>query len=138
MRIWGAAAIVAVALVPGHAAASCAAPFVEVQPAVGAPGESILVEGEFFIDGCNDVGGGNACNPFPQPPEEVESAMTDVRLELRRGGTVLDAVEVDADHAGRLQADLEIPVDAEPGRYLVDVVYGGLRQQRVAVQVEAR
>lgn len=136
MRPWIAMGLIVAAFVPGRAAASCAGPFIELQPEVAAPGDQLHIEGEFFLDGCNDTGGGSACNPIPAPPEPAPP-MTGVRLELRRNGAVLDAVEVDADSSGRLQAELTVPEDAKAGRYVVDVVHRGFRQQRVHVEVES-
>ena len=134
MRPWLAIGLIGAAVIPAPAEASCAAPWIEVQTDEFSPGDQVHVAGEFFLDGCNDNGGGSACSPFPQAPEP-EPPMTGVRLELRREGSVLDAVEVDADNDGRLQATLTVPADAQPGRYVVDSVYGGFRQQRVPVRV---
>lgn len=135
VRPWIVIGLIVVAFVPGRASASCAAPFVEVEPAVAAPGDQLHIEGEAFLAGCDDVGGGNVCSPFPDRPEPAPP-MIGVRLELRRNGQVLDVVHVDADSAGRLQAELTVPEDAEAGRYVVDVVHGNFRQQRVGVDVE--
>ncbi len=134
VRPWLALGLIGAAFVPVPAAASCAGPSIEVQPDVLEPGDQLHVAGEFFLDGCNDVGVGSSCNPIPQAPEP-EPPMTGVRLELRGGGEVVDAAEVDADSSGRLGATLTLPADAKAGKCVVDSVYGGFRQQRVRVQV---
>lgn len=134
MRLFIAAALVGLAFIPGAATASCAGPTVEVQPNTVQPGDEVRVRGQYFIDGCDDVGGGNACGA-PVAREE-EEPMRGVRFELRREGETIDAVQVDADAQGDLEATLNVPADSTPGRYHVVSLYRGNVQERVPVRIQ--
>ena len=136
MRVFPAAVVIALALATRPASASCAPPSMEVEQTTVEPGAQFDVRGVGFINGCDDVGGGNACGGGDIGEEE--DPMRDVRLELRFRGTLLDVETADAHEDGEIVASLDVPLDAAPGRYHIVSVYWGEPQESVPVRVESR
>ncbi len=135
MRVVPAVMIMALAFLPQGAGASCAGPTVELDRDSVRAGDDVVINGEFFIDGCNDTGGTNGCG-MPLQMEE-ETPITDVRFELRFKGRTVDFVQLDADDQGRVRAVLSVPPDARPGGYRVVPLYWGRAHERLPLDVTA-
>lgn len=133
MRVGLAAAVIAVAFVPQVASASCVGPGWDVDKKSVDPGGSIGISGDFFLNGCDDVGGGGLCGVVV--PKERVTPMTGIRFELHRDGERIDAVDVSADANGDVVATLAVPSDAEVGAYKVVATYFGRTQEAVRVRV---
>ena len=107
---------------PGPASASCAAPQLTVQQESGgvpalAPGSSVDVVGERFVNGCDDTGGGGGglgCSG-DEPPGALPP-LVDQRLVLTQQGRSFDLGSADADPAGHVTWAVTVPDDVEPGR----------------------
>lgn len=135
MRARLALAVVVAAFVPQVASASCAAPEWNVDNHRVEAGESIAITGRFFIDGCNDTGGGSPCGgAVPQEPEEP---MNSIRFELHRRDEPVEAVAVSANQNGDVAATLAVPPDAKAGPYKVVATYYGRRQESMPIRVTA-
>ena len=134
MRPDVAIAIIACALIPSPAPASCAAAQFDVRPQTARAGEALDIRGAGFIVGCDDVGGGNGCGA----PErrEVERPMKTVRFELRRDGKIVEAVQVPVDAGGSVRGALRVPADVAPGKYRVIWVWADIDRDRVPVRIE--
>ena len=89
---------------PIAVAAGCARGFGGPEPSRGAPGEAFRVHGEGFATDCYDTG-----QPGKPPPQR------NVPIDFRQGERTWRLATVDADREGTLDAELEVPVDAEAG-----------------------
>ena len=119
------AALVGVAVAPfpqGGAAASCAGPSLAVERSALARGTTLVVEGQSFVDGCQDSMGctesfGCSSCSYDEPPPVPR---TDVRLRLVQDGRSWPLGSADAGGPGTDQADevrwrVTVPAEAEPG-----------------------
>ena len=99
----------------GPAVASCAGPSVEAPPAL-APGATVEVRGDNFVDGCQDTGSCPAfgCGGCDYGPEPVP--IPDVPLSLTQRGRTWDLGTADADERGRVRWEVTLPDDVRPGR----------------------
>ena len=90
---------------------SCAQVGPTVEPSRAAPGEVFVLSGEGFGGGCKDS----------NMPEWPDPSQRNILIEMRQGGKAWDLATVDAE--GRpdyaIEATLEVPEDAEPGRAIV-------------------
>ena len=118
--------LLGVALAPfpqGPASASCAAPYLKVDELlVLERGESAVIEGRSFVDGCRDsmsCSAGLGCDdceyddPPPEPYDDVE-----LRLVQRDRSWVLgvtDAESAENDHQGWVTWSFDVPLAADPG-----------------------
>jgi hypothetical protein len=121
----------ALALVPlpgtPKAAASCAGPRVDLSP--GPPfvaGQAIALHGRYFVDGCNDTGGGSSVlgcttteRPEPVPP------MRDIEIAVVQGGDRTHLATVDAsgpdDGLGVFRTTVRLPRTLHPGPAVLHV-----------------
>lgn len=87
--------------------ALCAASSVEVRPSGSSPGESVVVMGEHFFRGCNDIGG--------SPPTEEMVPARDIRIEFRQGSQSWTLATVDATSDYSFKAVVQIPSAATEG-----------------------
>jgi len=102
----------------GGATASCAGPQLTVPE--GPLSSGTVAEGRFFVDGCNDQGGGSVLGCTTEEPE-VETPMEDVELVLVQGGQewvlgVEDADTAEEGRLGQLSWQVALPPDVRPGR----------------------
>jgi hypothetical protein len=107
------------------ASADCAAPQLSIDgeySSRGDPielqrGDEVTIEGRYFVDGCNDTGGGGAfgCSqdePESTPPQQnVELQL----LEKRSSATGISLGRADADGDGRATWTITVPSDAPTG-----------------------
>jgi hypothetical protein len=119
--------VLAVAPLPSTpAAAGCAGPQLSVggdfggrdSPVTLHRGEEVTVDGRYFVDGCDDTGGGDAFGCSEDEPEP-EIPVEDARLELLESDASEDGLvlgEADADDAGRVSWTVNVPADAPLGR----------------------
>ena len=92
-------------------AAGCGRSLPDLEPSRARPGETFRFRGGGFGGGCDDSN-----LPFrSEPPQQ------DVRIEMRQGGRTWGLATVDAggppDYT--IEATLEVPKDAEPGRAII-------------------
>jgi hypothetical protein len=110
-----------VAIGPQASRASCAAPTVNAEPDARRAGQLVLITGESWTTGCDDVGGmcsgcGSCEPPGVVEPEEMES----VTIELvGRGIEPVELETLGRDELGSFALELRLPRDLEPGRYRV-------------------
>lgn len=110
-----------VAVGPQAGNASCAAPSVRAAPSERRAGQLVLITGEAWTSGCDDVvtscSGCGACEqPGAVEPEEMES----ITLELVRPGTPpIELRTLGREQLGSFAEELRLPPDLEPGRYRV-------------------
>ena len=135
MRVWIAVALLLAVFVPAPVEGVCASPIVEVTRERVHAGDDIRIRGKHFFYGCDDHGGATGCGR--EESREPMFPITNVRFELKRGGRVLDAAEVDADESFKLEATLTVPDAARPGRHVV-VATWGRTSDRIPVTVRAR
>lgn len=98
----------------GGSSASCGQNLPNVEPSRAAPGETFRLYGGGFRDGCNDTG----------PPFLEETARQDVRIEMRQVGrswTLASGLAASDSPDYALDVELEVPVDAKPGRAVVAI-----------------
>ena len=122
---------------PGEeAAASCVGPVVVVagsperHPTV-AVGSQLTVRGRFFLDGCDDTGGGSALGCSSPPPEPV-TPMKAIDLRLRQHGREWLVGTADADaRLGEVAWSAPAPRGLRPGR--ATLVADGATTVRVRV-----
>lgn len=107
------------------ASASCAAPYlVDVEDLVLQRGTAVTIEGEAFVDGCQDLGScqvgvgcdDDSCSYGPEP-----EPMEDVTLRLVQDGREWELGTVDAgadgtELDGRVSWEVEVPAGVAPGR----------------------
>ncbi|CAA9535625.1 MAG: hypothetical protein AVDCRST_MAG05-4832 [uncultured Rubrobacteraceae bacterium] len=74
-------------------------------PTMGAPGEAFRVHEEGFTTGCDDTG-----QPGRPPPQQ------NIRIEFRQEERTWNLATADATRGGVLDAELEVPDDAQTGR----------------------
>ncbi|VXC23595.1 hypothetical protein [Nocardioides sp. AX2bis] len=138
----GAAALSAPGGAP-PASASCAGPTLAVEDAPGSRGAvpeveaggTLVVDGSYFVDGCDDTGSqAGGCSA----PEVTERPLTDVTLTLSRADRVVDLGARDAGTAaeqqlGDVRWEATLPTDLAPGRAVLatDAVEGGRLVVRV-------
>lgn len=99
--------------------AGCAGPEVAVDRRRARPGETVVVTGQFWFDGCNDTGGGSCFGPSPS--EEVETPIEGIDVDIKRKGSsrkVRVVENVDADERFRFEAAFAVP-SLPPGRYVL-------------------
>ncbi|MGH2825755.1 MAG: hypothetical protein ACRDKF_02155 [Actinomycetota bacterium] len=98
--------------------AGCVGPEVEIDRRSARPGETILVTGRYWFDGCNDTGGSSCFGPAR---EETETPTEGIDIEIkRRGGSEWKRLveNVDADEDFRIRSQIEVP-NLKPGRYVI-------------------
>lgn len=97
--------------------AACLKPVVTVTPRSAAPGESVLITGKGWREGCQDTVGCANGGPCPEDP----NAAPRYAIELRfRQGKNSDALgEVDADNEGRFAHYATVPLWSRPGAAVV-------------------
>jgi hypothetical protein len=84
-------------------------PILEVEPPRGAPGDGFGIRGKNFDGNLRDCDGDRA---------------RDVRVEFSQGGRTWELGRLVSDKGSRLDAILEVPADARPGRATVRAAYG--------------
>ncbi len=90
--------------------ADCASPTLSVSPISAAPGASVRLRGDYFVDGCNDTGD-NGQEPEPARP------LTGLTVVLRQGDrtwTLAQDVEASGD-LGSFETTLDLPDDVRVG-----------------------
>lgn len=93
----------------GVAAASCAAPTIEVSPAQGAPGSVIIVTGSNFVTTCNDTVV-NGAQPAPNAPQ------TGITIVFNQSDRRTPLSTVDATGAtGTFTLSVVVPASAQAG-----------------------
>ncbi|WP_121253659.1 hypothetical protein [Nocardioides ferulae] len=130
-RSFGIAVMLAAAVAPfpqQPAAASCAAPSLEVPGAARTPvvlhaGERVTVTGRGFVEGCDDTGGGSVLGCSGGDEGETEEPMSDVELVLLHGRptptqvslAVADAGTADDGRLGQVTWTFTVPADQPLG-----------------------
>lgn len=129
-RVWWLAVLVALSpiTVIFPAAADCPSPSIEVEPVTVAPGGSLEVRGDAFMQECNDTS--VACVPPRRSPP-----IRGVNVQLRAGDRVLSSVIVDADDGFSFEVQLAVPQDTVPGTYDVAAILDGDRHPTDTVDV---
>lgn len=99
--------------------AACAypAPTLEARPARGAPGDRFRVSGGHFIAGFS------ACDDTPPEMSAQTVPARDVRIEFWQDGRTWGLGSVEAGKNARIDATLEVPAGARPGRATVRATY---------------
>jgi hypothetical protein len=115
-RIWILGLLVgAFALTPSPAPADCAGPELDTDQRLVSAGDTIVVNGEFWVDGCQDSGvcACGVCDYGPEP-----RAYDDVLVLLKAYGrdSFHELGRVDANADGSLNLEATVP-DVPPGRY---------------------
>ncbi|MDO9497767.1 MAG: hypothetical protein Q7J48_18840 [Nocardioides sp.] len=112
------------------ASASCASPYLKVsEPLVLERGESVVIEGRSFVDGCRDsmsCSAGLGCDdceyddPPPEPFEDVKLRLVQGDRTWNLGST--DAETAEDDHHGWVTWSFDVPAGAGPGpaRFVAD------------------
>lgn len=95
----------------GGSSAACGQDLPSVEPSRAAPGETFVLSGGGFREGCDD-------SNLPFRPEPSQRG---IRIEMRQEGKTWGLARVDADADYRVEATLEVPKDAEPGGAVVVV-----------------
>lgn len=85
----------------------CAPSSIDVQQAGASPGQAVVVTGQNFFRGCNDVGRNGHT-----PPMEPERG---IRIELQQGSRSWTVGTVDAEADYSFEEAVEIPMDAVEG-----------------------
>lgn len=101
----------------GVSAATCIAPTLTLKPAKAAPGDEVKVSGEWFVDGCNDTGMG-----------EAPKALTGMTLEVIQGHEswpVASGVDATGENSS-FEVSIEVPADAQAGKATVQATDYGL------------
>lgn len=109
-----------------HTAPLCAPSLIEVRPVRASPGQAVVIAGQNFARGCNDLGGSH-----PTTAMEPEK---DVRVEFRQGPRIWTLVTVHANSGYWFQEVVEIPVDAHGGPATV-VAFGDDGHARAEITV---
>ena len=131
----GVAMLVLAPLPSSPAAGSCAAPQLSVggdfggrdSPVTLHRGEELTVDGRYFVDGCDDTGGGDAfgCSEDePEPAVPLEDAQLEL-LDSARSTSGLALGVADADDHGRIAWTVTVPADAPLGRGVLRVTRSG-------------
>ncbi len=102
----------------GDATAGCVAPYLEdsatgAEPPVLRLGSKVTIEGDAFVDGCNDTGSTWACSAEPVIP------MEDVVLRIHQRGSEWELGSADASDGetrGHVQWTVVLPEGLTPGR----------------------
>lgn len=98
--------------------ATCLKPVISVSPRTAAPGESVLITGRGWYEGCQDTVGCDNGGPCPEEPGAAPREGIGLRF---RQGTNVDALgEVDADPDGRFIFTGVIPRWAHAGAGVVN------------------
>jgi hypothetical protein len=92
------------------AEAACLSPQLSLSAPTAHAGDTIIVSGSAFGDGCNDV----IVGPGP-PPAPLGSPLTGVELQFQQGGRVVPLGTVDADGDYKFSMPITVPGDARPG-----------------------
>ncbi len=103
-----------------HSSASCVAPQLTVTPMTVAPGDPLLVRGEYFFDTCQDTVANGVTSPPPRP-------LTDLTVLLRQGDRSWTLAEqVDAGGPSwTFDRTAAVPIDVSAGDAVVLVAgYG--------------
>lgn len=95
----------------GGSSAACGQTIPSLKPSRAAPGETFVLSGGGFREGCNDTG----------PPFFREPPRKNIRIEMRQEGKTWGLATVDADADYRIDETLWVPKDAESGKALVVV-----------------
>ncbi len=103
----GALLVLLVGCMENQPGALCAASSVEVRPSSSSPGETVVVMGEDFFRGCNDLGG--------SPPAEEMVPDRDIEIELHQGSHSWPLATVDATADFSFKAVIQIPITAAAG-----------------------
>lgn len=115
----------ATAMWPSAAAASCAAPSVDVDPSSVAAGGVVEVRGSGFGTDCNDTGGHGPVLGAAQDGIEVQLVDTDV-------STVLAQVDADCDYDFAVR--VQIPREVAPGSAILTISHpGGTYEERLQI-----
>lgn len=124
---------------PERAAASCAAPSIQIgddtQRRVAiAASATITVEGLGFVDGCDDTGGQTEWGCTPD--DVTEAPMRDVGLSIRQGPQRWELGSADAGTAednrlGQVTWSFDVPGRLEPGR--ATLIARGAQPLRVVI-----
>ena len=102
----------------GSAGAGCVGPEVRLDRHRARAGDTLVVTGRFWFDGCNDTGGGSSC--FGSEREE-ETPTEGIDIDIRQVGSskwIRLVEDVDADKDFRIRSEIELP-GLEPGRYVI-------------------
>lgn len=102
----------------GEAAAGCVAPYLEgsaigAEPPVLRLGSTVTIEGDAFVEGCNDTGSTWGCSA------ESESPMKDVVLRIQQGGSEWELGSADASDGegrGHVEWTVALPEGLTKGR----------------------
>jgi hypothetical protein len=124
--VWTLAALVVLVPLRGSqpARASCPAPQLAIgkygalTPVVLRARDSTTVTGRYFVDGCNDTGGGTVssfgCDDRVEPPPRTP--LTQIELTLRQQGRTWVLGTSDADEDLNARWAIVVPADVRPGR----------------------
>ena len=111
-------------------AASCARPWIDIQPGheFGGGGQAVTIVGHGWMS-CSD-GGGVGCTYRPPP----EKSFKDIKVQIvGPGGEPVNGASVDANSNGAFSLTLALPTTgfsaAPPGRYEALPVGGGVRAE---------
>ena len=102
----------------GDAVAGCVAPYLEgsatgAEPPVLRLGSTVTIQGDAFVEGCNDTGSTWACSA------ESESPMDDIVLRIEQGGREWKLGSADAsggEARGQVEWTVALPEGLTQGR----------------------
>jgi hypothetical protein len=100
-----------------QAAGSCVPPALAVEPGTVAPGEDVVVRGEWLRHGCADAVGRGPGGEIVFA--ETEAPMTDVSLIFEQGDLRQVLATVDADARHRVEVTVTVPPQAVPGAAVI-------------------
>lgn len=113
--------LAAVTVLPQPGRAACAAPSIRAMPAERRAGQLVLVTGEDWVSGCDDVvgdecTGGCAGCPDVVEPEKIEEVVVELRGE---GAEPVRLYTADVSRFSSFAEEVRLPRDLEPGRYRI-------------------
>jgi hypothetical protein len=108
-----AALAVLVGLPAQTASAACAGPIITVSPNSGAPGAALVVNGQSFLDGCNDTSV-NGQPPAPTPPAKG------ITITFNQNGRSWSLGSVDAGTDYKFSFKTSVPLEVTAGSSVIE------------------